>query len=116
MAIRRLFVFILILIFIPALSAAGTKKHPSVPADQACEDCHDKQAQVWQDSQHGLMGVKCVVCHGDPNKNFVAKPGPERCEGCHSGQVEGTAAGHKMKKRICWTCHDGHSLKPKSGK
>ena len=27
----------------------------------------------WQDGKHGVMGVKCVVCHGSTDKNFIGK-------------------------------------------
>ncbi|HMK55038.1 MAG TPA: cytochrome c3 family protein [Dissulfurispiraceae bacterium] len=114
--IRSLAVISFIFLLLPALSFGAAKKHPPITAEQDCEECHDSQAQVWQDSKHGLMGVKCVVCHGDPNKNFVAKPTSKRCVGCHSEQVAGTAENHKMKQKNCWTCHNGHSLKPKSAK
>jgi hypothetical protein len=114
---KKVFIPVLIILFILPFSAyAKGKKHIEISVEQACSECHSAQNDVWETGKHAIMGVKCVVCHGDPNRNFVAKPGPERCEGCHSGQVEGTAAGHKIKKRICWTCHDGHSLKLKSGK
>ncbi len=116
MTIKRLAILLLILVFLPAISTAAAKKHPTVPADQACEECHDQEAQVWQDNKHGLMGVKCVVCHGDTGKKFVARPASERCVGCHSEQVDGTAEGHKIKQKNCWTCHDGHSLKLESAK
>jgi hypothetical protein len=116
MTIKRLTIILLILIFLPTISTAAAKKHPAVPSDQACEECHDQQAQVWQDNKHGLMGVKCVVCHGDTNKKFIVRPASERCVGCHSEQVAGTAEGHKIKQKNCWACHNGHSLKLESTK
>jgi len=116
MIVKRIIAIVIILVFLPVMSPAASKKHPHVSLDQACEDCHDKETQVWQEGKHGLMGIKCVVCHGDLDKNFMKRPGPERCTGCHAEQVSGTAEGHKIKQKNCWACHDGHSLKLKSGK
>jgi hypothetical protein len=112
----KIIIGLIMLVAIPAVSMAVVKKHPAVPSDQACEECHERQAQVWQDSKHGLMGVKCVVCHGDTEKIFIARPASERCVGCHAVQVAGTAEGHKIKQKNCWACHDGHSLKLESAK
>jgi hypothetical protein len=114
MIMKRLITILLILIFLPAVSMAAVKKHPAAPPDQACSECHDKESEVWQDGKHGLMGVGCVVCHGDLDKNFIMRPSPEKCSGCHAEQVSGAALGHKARLKICWGCHDGHSLKPKS--
>jgi hypothetical protein len=113
---KRIIAIVIILVFLPAMSPAASKKHPHVSLDQACEECHEQEAQVWEDGKHGLMGVKCVVCHGDTSKNFIARPASERCVGCHAEQVAGTAEGHKIKQKNCWACHDGHSLKLESAK
>ena len=111
---KKIFIIVLIISFaLPINIYAKGKKHIKIPMDQSCSECHAGENDVWESGKHGLMGVKCVVCHGDLDKNFVAMPGPERCEGCHSEQVEGNAEGHKMKQNNCWTCHDGHSLKQK---
>ena len=116
MIMTKIIIGLIMLVAIPAVSMAVVKKHPAVPSDQACEECHERQAQVWQDGKHGLMGVKCVVCHGDTEKIFIARPASERCVGCHAVQVAGTAEGHKIKQKNCWACHDGHSLKLESAK
>ena len=113
---KILLIVLIIMLGLPIAIYAEGKKHIKTSIDQVCSECHIAENTVWESSKHGLMGVKCVVCHGDPDVNFVAKPNPERCVGCHSEQVVGAAEGHKIKQKNCWTCHDGHSLKLKSGK
>ena len=114
---KRIFVIVLlILVVLPCTIYAKGKKHIKISMDQTCSECHSGENDVWEDGKHGLMGVKCVVCHGDTNKKFIARPASERCVGCHSEQVDGTAEGHKIKQKNCWTCHDGHSLKLESAK
>lgn len=114
---KRIFVIVLIMMLaLPFTIYAKGKKHIEITLEQTCSECHAEANGVWESSKHGIMGVKCVVCHGDPNKNFLARPAPERCVGCHSEHVAGRTEGHKMKQKNCWTCHDGHSLKAKSGK
>ncbi|MGO9953814.1 MAG: cytochrome c3 family protein [Dissulfurispiraceae bacterium] len=111
-----LLIVLIIMLALPLTIYAKGKEHIEITMEQTCSECHAGENDVWENSKHGLMGVKCVVCHGDPNINFVARPTSERCVGCHSELVAGRAEGHKMKQKSCWTCHDGHSLKTKSGK
>ncbi len=113
---KLLSIVVVLLMAAPLAGYAKQIKHIRISDDQACSECHENQDKIWEDSKHALMGVKCVVCHGDPNKDFAAKPGPERCIGCHADQVAGKAEHHKVKPKSCWSCHDGHSLKFKSGK
>ena len=113
---KQIITLLVVLAFLPGMSASADKKHPQITLDQACEECHEQEAQVWEDGKHGLMGVKCVVCHGDTEKKFIVRPASGRCMGCHAEQVGGKAEGHKIKQKNCWFCHDGHSLKQKSSK
>jgi len=116
MKFKTFIVLLIILFLIPALTVAAGKKHPTVSTEQSCSECHESESTVWQDNKHGLMGVGCVVCHGDLDKNFMKKPGPERCTGCHAEQAAGKTEGHKQKPKSCWTCHNGHTLKTKQGR
>ncbi len=113
---KILLIILVLLLAAPFIAHAKEIKHIKTSEDQQCYECHSNENDVWQDSKHGLMGVGCVVCHGDPNKDFAAKPGPERCVGCHADQVAGKAEHHSVRPKNCWTCHQGHSLKTKSGK
>ncbi len=98
-------------IFLPTLTQAAPKKqHPKEAVGQECTECHAAQETVWLEGKHGLMGVKCVVCHGSPEKNFAPKPALARCRGCHSDQVRDVEKARNPKERNCFRCHDRHSV------
>lgn len=110
---RKLMV-LLLLFFLPLSVSAEEKKHIKTSADQECSDCHLNQAGAWQDGKHGLMNVKCVVCHGSPEENFIARPGVDRCLGCHGEQVEQSKRTKVKTEKKCFPCHDPHSLAVKN--
>lgn len=95
---------------VPSAAMAAAKKHPREAIGQECTECHTNQEKIWEAGKHGLMGVKCVVCHGSPEKNFVPKPALTRCRGCHSDQVRQVATARNPKERTCFRCHDHHSV------
>ena len=97
-------------LMIPAVAEAALKKHPREAAGQECTECHTDQEKVWEAGKHGLMGVKCVVCHGSPEKNFAPKPALTRCRGCHGEQVRQVEKARNPKERTCFGCHDRHSV------
>ncbi|BCB95909.1 hypothetical protein JZK55_08310 [Dissulfurispira thermophila] len=107
-----LIVFSLILV-LPLTVNAKDKKHIKTAEDQECYECHGTQMQVWQDGKHGLMNVKCVVCHGSTDKNFVSKPDIYKCRGCHGDKVSDVEKKLPLKLRDCFLCHDHHSVTPK---
>lgn len=107
---KRLMIFLLILL-IPVVVSAKEKKHPTVPVDQECSDCHRGQTEVWQDGLHGLMNVKCMVCHEAADKNFIAGTDIYKCRGCHGDQVKDVETKLPPKARDCFLCHDYHSVK-----
>jgi len=95
---------------VPALASGAAKKHPREAVGQECTECHTDQEKIWEAGKHGLMGVKCVVCHGSPEKNFAPKPALTRCRGCHSDQVGQVEKARNPKERTCFRCHDHHSV------
>lgn len=106
---KRLIICLIITV-LPVAVIAKEKGHIKTPEDQECSECHGTQRQVWQDSKHGLMNVKCVVCHGTTDKNFVAKPDIYRCRGCHGEQVADVEKKLPLKIRNCFLCHDHHAV------
>jgi predicted CXXCH cytochrome family protein len=66
-------------------------------------------AAAWEASRHGVALVKCLVCHGSTGKDFVRRPSPERCRGCHGAAVD-SAAALARKGLDCFACHEPHSL------
>ncbi len=100
---------VLLALALPIAAVAAGKQHIKT-ADQDCIECHATQEQVWLDSKHGMLGVKCVVCHGSPEQNFDPKPGMNRCRGCHAGQVADVKKNLSPKERSCFVCHEGHRV------
>jgi len=96
--------------------AENPAEHPevdgAVTAD-ACDVCHREVTpevySEWYESQHGMMNVKCFVCHGSTGDDFTVQPTADRCVGCHGDQVE-TMATPFMKDKGCFTCHPAHAL------
>ena len=89
--------------------------HPAVDAAESCEGCHaevtPKPYQLWFDGRHGLMGVKCVVCHGSVGSGFTRKPKADRCGGCH-GENAAAMSVPFSKGKSCFSCHHPHALNP----
>jgi Cytochrome c554 and c-prime len=94
---------------------AGAAPHPSVDEADSCEACHaeltPKPFQLWFEGRHGLMGVKCVVCHGSVGSGFTRKPKADRCGGCH-GEKAAAMSAPFFKGKGCFSCHHPHSLNP----
>ena len=99
------------LLAMPALAYAADK-HPATPTDQECVECHAEQGEVWLSGKHGLMNVKCVVCHGDPESNFVSQPTMVRCRGYHGDQVQDVELRRAVSEQSCFLCHDNHTVAP----
>lgn len=95
-----------------AAPSLANKKHPQVSQGTECSDCHKQEFQQWYAGKHGLDQVKCLVCHGGVNTNFIAKPSAARCEGCHAEKVDQLRTETFMKGKGCFTCHPPHGLRP----
>lgn len=108
---KRLLLVVL-LIALPLAAAAAGKTHMKTDS-RDCSECHGNQEKIWLEGKHGLMNVKCVVCHGSPEENFTAKPGLARCRGCHGEQVADVKK--KLPETNCFFCHDNHTVRLKSG-
>lgn len=101
-----------------AIAGPGTNpySHPevegAVTAD-ACDVCHKEVTpevyKDWYSSDHGMMNVKCFVCHGSTGDDFSTKPGADRCVACHADHVESMGAPF-MDDKSCFTCHPAHAL------
>jgi hypothetical protein len=116
--LRALFVAAVLL----AAPLAAAKPHPDVARGgdpDACLSCHREKTpqvvQAWESGPHGLMLVKCFVCHGSTGKDFASLPDERRCQGCHADKVftvvpvKGPQRGKQVPAE-CRTCHDGHTL------
>ena len=105
---KRILLVLLALVF--PITAFGASKPHMKTDNQECEECHVDQAKIWLEGKHGLMNVKCVVCHGSPEVNFKAKPGMERCRGCHGDAVVSVQKQLPVKEQTCFLCHEHHTV------
>jgi len=111
---KKLFVIMLLMIALPSIVAAKAPKGHMKTDNQECSECHAAAATAWLNGPHGLMTVKCVICHGSTEKNFTAKPGLNRCNGCHGEIVEQVKRMPTAGPKTCFPCHDNHSLSVKN--
>ena len=100
---------VLLALVLPIAAVAASKPHMKT-GDQDCAECHVDQEKVWLDGKHGLMGVKCVVCHGSPKVNFSPKPGMNRCRGCHGDAVASVQEKLPAREQTCFLCHEHHTV------
>lgn len=96
-------------LILPSLAFAAGKGHIQTSGEE-CVECHADQEQVWLSGKHGLMNVKCVVCHGSPEENFYPRPGISRCRGCHGEAVSDVEKSFPVKERSCFLCHEHHTV------
>ncbi len=107
--------FLYINLAFPKVRCEGA--HLQVPEKYAdCVSCHAKAtakvAQDWTESKHGVMLVKCVVCHGEPDGKgsipFMVKPDPMViCARCHDPAIKVMVS--KFGENLdCNTCHPNH--------
>jgi hypothetical protein len=102
----------------PAVKCEAAIKHLDIPNSITdCYECHKKTtpklAFDWYESKHGVMLVKCFVCHGQPDGKgsvpFNVKPDPKTvCRKCHDPSMQ------EMEKKYgiepdCNKCHPFHN-------
>ncbi|HTF99878.1 MAG TPA: hypothetical protein VK654_04725 [Nitrospirota bacterium] len=107
-------VVLLLLLLLPAIAFGQAKKHAQTAPDQECSECHAAQSAAWESGKHGLMNVKCVVCHGSPEENYIPKPDTSRCIGCHASEVADLSKKKAPSEKTCAPCHDRHTLAVKT--
>lgn len=89
-------------------------KSPDAQAD--CFACHlkatPKITQDWYESKHGVMLVKCFVCHGQPDGKgslpYAVNPDVSRtCRKCHDPSIKKMEAKYGLDLE-CNSCHPFH--------
>jgi len=95
-------------------NAKASASHPAVEATQQCSDCHSEESSAWQSSKHGQALVKCLVCHGAVESDFIPKPTAARCLACHGENVAHLNDSPPTKGKSCFDCHAPHALKAHS--
>lgn len=89
-------------------------KSPDTASD--CYACHvkatPKVAQDWYESKHGVMLVKCFVCHGEPDGKgsvtYAKDPDVDTvCRKCHDPAIKRMEAKFGLGLS-CNQCHPYH--------
>ena len=89
-------------------------KSPDAQAD--CFTCHlkatPKVAQDWYESKHGVILVKCFVCHGQPDGKgsvpYAVNPDVNTtCRKCHDPSMKMMEQKYGVD-RNCNECHPFH--------
>ncbi len=92
-------------------------KHLIAPDSAAdCYECHKlatpRIAQNWMESKHGVVLLKCFVCHGEPGGEgsvpFSVSPDPAICAKCHDPAMQRMKAKFGVKEKDCYSCHPFH--------
>lgn len=96
---------------------AGPIKHLVAPDSAAdCYECHKKAtpkiAQDWYESKHGVVLMKCFVCHGQPDGKgsvpwSVVPPPKAVCQKCHDPAMKRMERKYGLKPD-CYMCHPFH--------
>ena len=111
----------LALLLVAAAPKAGAPRgHPDAGENESAEACLDCHAQAtpavvkqWEGGPHGLVLVKCFVCHGTTGADFRRSPDVVRCRGCHADEA---SPGTRKASQACFTCHAPHTLAAAEGK
>jgi hypothetical protein len=96
----------------------GLKDHLESPDSASdCYTCHVKStpkiAQDWYESKHGVMLVKCFVCHGQPDGKgsipYAVNPDVNTtCRKCHDPSIKKMEEKYGIEPQ-CNTCHPFHN-------
>ena len=96
---------------------SGTIKHLESPDNVSdCFECHIKAtpkiAQDWYESKHGVILIKCFVCHGQPDGKgsvpYAVNPDVNAtCRKCHDLSMQKMIAKYGLNPD-CNECHPFH--------
>jgi len=95
--------------------AAKHLESPDTASD--CFECHIKAtpkiAQDWYESKHGVILVKCFVCHGQPDGKgsvpYAVDPDIDTtCRKCHDPSIQKMEAKYGLEPQ-CNDCHPFHN-------
>ena len=87
------------------------------PRERNSASCHARVTPSvtadWKASKHGVLLVKCAVCHGDSSGKgsipFAARPTQEEiCFKCHEPAIKRMRARFGAAYDNCGVCHPRH--------
>ncbi len=121
---KPVYSFILLVVLCLAIMAISTTsayskgvKHLIAPDSAAdCYECHKlatpRIAQNWLESKHGVVLMKCFVCHGEPGGKgsvpFTVSPDPAICSKCHDPAMQRMKTKYGVRAKDCYSCHPFH--------
>jgi len=106
----------------------GAGSSPASSQLRACLNCHGKTEKhsgdmQWTGSVHDKIGLVCSDCHEMHSKKLSVTDRDKQatnCYSCHENQRTKhrrfSDQGIVFDQLKCWTCHDVHQIKPRSGK
>ncbi len=101
----------------PKVRCEAVKHLESTEQTSDCYECHVKStpkvAQDWQESKHGVMLVKCFVCHGQPDGKgsvpWALNPDVDStCRKCHDPSITKMTEKYGLDLN-CNECHPFHN-------
>lgn len=101
----------------PEVRCEAVKHLESPEAVSDCYACHlkstPKVAQDWLESKHGVMLVKCFVCHGQPDGKgsvpWAVDPDVDStCRKCHDPSIKKMQNKYGLETN-CNGCHPFHN-------
>lgn len=109
--------FIYFSIAFPEVRCEAAKHLESPETASDCFECHIKAtpkiAQDWYESKHGVILVKCFVCHGQPDGKgsvpYAIDPDVDTtCRKCHDVSIQKMEAKYGLEPK-CNDCHPFHN-------
>lgn len=101
----------------PEVRCEAVKHLESPESVSDCYACHAKAtpkvAQDWFESKHGVMLVKCFVCHEQPDGKgsvpYSVNPDVDTtCRKCHDPSIKEMEAKYGLNP-VCTECHPFHN-------
>lgn len=101
----------------PKTRCEAVKHLESPEAVSDCYECHlkstPKVAQDWMESKHGVMLVKCFVCHGQHDGKgsvpWAVNPDVDAtCRKCHDPSIKKMQEKYGVEQN-CSECHPYHN-------
>ena len=101
----------------PKMRCEAIKHLESPDSVSDCFECHlkatPKITQDWYESKHGVMLIKCFVCHGQPDGKgsvpYAVDPDVNTtCRKCHDPSIQKMEAKYGLDPN-CNQCHPFHN-------
>ena len=108
--------FVYLNLAFPKARSEAIKHLESPDTASDCFECHIKAtpkiAQDWYEGKHGVILIKCFVCHGQPDGKgsvpYAVNPGVNTtCRKCHDPSIQKMVSKYGLNPQ-CNDCHPFH--------